>query len=214
MRFLTKNLLHHKIRTGPGKVALLSTLFAAVLGLTLLSPARVLGQGEAPTQTGSPNDSYVTVTGEDGANIRSGPSTVLYPVIVSLENVPPGTVLKAVGVSPAYEWVQVVLPTDPNQVGWIHSSLLSNPTNPLPVVEPPPTATPLVTATIDPTLAAAFVIEPTATRMPTFTPAPPLVAPTFEPAPVSTGGFPMATVIIGLAGMGVLAFLLSLLGRR
>ena len=49
---------------------------------------------------------------------------------------------------------------------------------PLPIVEPPPSPTPQYTATIDPTLAAQFVITIQPTRLPTFTEPAPIVIPT------------------------------------
>ena len=83
-------------------------------------------------------------------------------------------------------------------------------------VEVPPTPTPRVTPTIDPTLASQFVVEIPATRMPTFTPPPQLVIPTFPPENLSsgTGGLPMGFVISGLAVLGFFGLILSLLRRR
>ena len=85
-----------------------------------------------------------------------------------------------------------------------------------PIVEPPPTATPRTTPTIDPTLAAAYIFEPTVTRMPTFTPPPPLEIPQFTAMPPSNAGnvVPMGALVIGSGVLGVLGYLLSLLRRR
>lgn len=78
--------------------------------------------------------------------------------------------------------------------------LLMCPSTPgeLPIIEPPPTPTPLYTTTIDPTLAAQFVMTPVPTNLPTFTPAQPLVIPTFTDAPGTSaiGGVPMGLVIL------------------
>jgi hypothetical protein len=74
----------------------------------------------------------------------------------------------------------------------------------LPIVEPPPTPTPAQTATIDPTLAARFIVTLAPTSLPTFTQPPPLVIPTFTTVSgPSLRNVPMGFVIIGLAALGV-----------
>jgi hypothetical protein len=86
----------------------------------------------------------------------------------------------------------------------------------LPVVEPPLTPTPQVTPTIDPTLAAQFLIDIPPTRLPTFTAPPPLILPTLpvdEPITVS-GRVPMGLVIIGMAVVGIIGTFISLLRGR
>jgi hypothetical protein len=84
------------------------------------------------------------------------------------------------------------------------------------IVEPPPTPVPPATATIDPTLAAQFNIVPTNTRLPTFTPPPSLIVPSYtEAANInSKNSIPLAMVIIALAILGSIGFLLSLFLRR
>jgi hypothetical protein len=81
-------------------------------------------------------------------------------------------------------------------------------------VESPPTPTPLVTNTIDPTLAAQFAVQPTQTRMPTFTPPPPLSVPQFEDesSPGSSRVFGIFIVSLGLIGGAGL--LVSFLWRK
>ena len=51
----------------------------------------------------------------------------------------------------------------------------------LPIIEPQDTPTPLVTSTIDPTLAAQFIVTAIPSRLPTFTPPSPLEIPTLIP---------------------------------
>jgi hypothetical protein len=86
-------------------------------------------------------------------------------------------------------------------------------TGDLPVVEPPPLPTPRITNTIDPTLAAQFLVELPATRLPTFTPPPPVIIPTYaDPSAVqSVTGVPMGFVIIGLGVIGLFGLMVSLL---
>jgi hypothetical protein len=75
------------------------------------------------------------------------------------------------------------------------------------VVEAPSTPTPPVTATIDATLAAAFNFQPTPSRMPTFTPPPPLTVPQFTEvntprrALVAPGIFVVSLILIGVIGL-------------
>ncbi|MBN1304130.1 MAG: SH3 domain-containing protein [Anaerolineales bacterium] len=189
-------------------------ILPGLAGLFFLHQDGVLGL-ENPQEGSTPqpgSEVYVTVIYDAEINVRSGPSTVLYDVIGHRQ---PGDVLQAVGVSPGQDWVQIVFPEAPNGLGWVHTSLISVPTSFLNVVEPPPTATPLATATFDPTLVAEFVIEPTVTRMPTFTPAPALEIPSF-PAEIEKISFPIpsAVIIAGLASIGLIGFLISLFVRR
>jgi hypothetical protein len=82
------------------------------------------------------------------------------------------------------------------------------------VVEPPPTPTPLYTPTIDPTLAAQFIVTNAPTRLPTYTPPPPLAIPTFQSAPAGVASkLPMGLLIIITIAMGVFLGLVSLFQR-
>ncbi|HLF74482.1 MAG TPA: SH3 domain-containing protein [Anaerolineales bacterium] len=174
----------------------------------LLGPeqARVRAQ-EASTPTGI----SATVTYTDPINVRSGPSTVYYPIIGQLA---PGDVVPALGVSPAREWVQIVYPPT-GATGWVYASFVSVSGGELRIIEPPPTPTPPVTATIDPTLAAAFNTQPTETRLPTFTPPPPLDIPEFNDAsrPRAAGAV-FGFFIVGLGLSGAVGLLVSYVLRR
>jgi hypothetical protein len=71
-----------------------------------------------------------------------------------------------------------------------------------------------VTATIDPTLAAQFnLLDVTPTRLPTFTPADPIVQPTFAPQgePISGRRFPPALAILGMLIIGLFGMVISVL---
>ena len=181
----------------------------------------IAGLSSASTRTGvlaqepTPGSSevFITVTYTEQINVRNGPSTVLYDIIGNMQ---PGETAQALGVSPGRDWVQIVYPAGPGGVAWVHTSLISLSAGTLQIVEPPPTATPRTTPTIDPTLAAAYIFEPTVTRMPTFTPPPPLEIPQFTtmPATKSRNGVPMGALVIGSGIVGVLGYILSLLRRR
>ena len=181
-----------------------------LLGTEIASPQiRVLAQ--EPTQ--GTGDVFITVVYTEQINVRNGPSTVIYDIIGNMQ---PGETAKALGVSPGRDWVQIVYPAGPGGVAWVHTSLISLSAGNLQVIEPPPTVTPRVTVTIDPTLAAAFVFEPTVTRLPTFTPAPPLQVPEFtpEPVPSSSSNFPVGAIVFTLGSLGLVGYILSLLRGR
>lgn len=178
-------------------------LILAGLAGALILPTRAEAYQDVSTPTGI----LVTVTYSDPINVRSGPSTQLYPIIAQLN---PGDVVPALGISPGREWIQI---TYPGGTGWVYASFVSISGGELRILEPPPTPTPLITSTIDPTLAAAFPVQPTQTRLPTFTPPPPLEVPQFtDVTGPSLGASGFFIVVLGLlGGLGLLA---SFLWRR
>jgi uncharacterized protein YraI len=163
---------------------------------------------ETPPTNGT--SAYITQTYSEAINVRTGPSTVDYPTVGKL---PVGATAPALATSPHHEWIEIEFPGGPGGVGWIYAANVTL-TGTLQVVEPPPTQTPVATATIDPTLAAAFSIQPTATRLPTFTPAPPLVIPTYQDPVHSETGFPIGGAIIAIVLIGVLVLVVSFFVRR
>jgi hypothetical protein len=167
--------------------------------------------GNVPTVTGTPPGPIITVTSPDGANVRAGPQTYDYAEIGFLV---PGETAPAIGKSPAGEWIQIIYLGAPGGVGWVYASLVSLSPGYLPIVEPPPTATPRTTPTINPTFAAAFQVQTTPTRLPTFTPPPPLATLNFEPPTGSPAKIPMGFVILGLALVGILGAIISFLRGR
>lgn len=170
--------------------------------------------GSIPTVTGTPVGALAIVLDNDQGfiNLRAGPSTVAYEIVGVLVS---GQQAPALGRSPGGDWIEVAYPGVPGGVAWVWSDLVEV-RGSLPVVEPPPTMTPAVTATIDPTLAAQFLVEVPPTRLPTFTEPPPYQTPTFPvDAPIATSGrFPIGLVIIGMAVVGVFGLLISFLGGR
>jgi len=189
---------------------------ASLLGLLLAAPIRASVYAQAVTTgtdtPGGPTP-FITVldVGEPAINVRSGPSTVYYPIIGQLSI---GTTAPALGKSPSFTWIQISYASGPGGIGWVYAANVTLSPGFLPILEPPPTATPLVTQTIDPTLAAAFITQPTTTRLPTFTPSAPLVIPTFSKPASRPGGFPMGMVIVASTLVGALVLLISFFGRR
>jgi hypothetical protein len=167
-----------------------------------------------PTVTSTPSGPIArAVTDQDQINIRSGPS-VDYPRVGALL---PGASVPVIGRTPGGDWIQVSYPGVPGNVGWVFASLLVLPPNTaLPIIEPPPTPTPNMTPTIDPTLAAQFIVEVPATRLPTFTPPPDLAIPTFEPVNNAgpLRGIPMGLPIIIFGVIGLMGVLIAILRGR
>jgi uncharacterized protein YraI len=170
----------------------------------LLSPRQAEAYQDAPTPTGI----FVTVTYSDPINVRSGPSTQLYPIVAQLN---PGEVVPALGISPGREWIQI---TYADGTGWVYASFVSISGGELQIIEPPPTPTPLVTSTIDPTLAAAFNIQPTETRLPTFTPPPPLEVIDMTPHVPSPRTVAPGIFIVVLGLLGGFGLVVSFLLRK
>jgi uncharacterized protein YraI len=185
--------------------SLLGIFMLTILGAgALTSPRQVDAYQEVSTPTGI----FVTVTYTDPINVRSGPSTLLYPIIAQLN---PGDVVPALGISPGREWIQI---TYSGGTGWVYASYVAISGGELRIVEPPPTPTPLITPTIDPTLAAAFHTQPTITRLPTFTPPAPLAEIDLTPVITTPRTVAPGIFIVILGLLGGIGLVVSLLLRR
>lgn len=197
---------------------LIFPLIFLLLIWTFLASSRtdVLAQEPQPSSTPGVSDSGIFITvlsDEPFANIRSGPSASIYPVIGQLR---PGDTAPALGRSPGGDWIQIEFSGAPNNKGWVYSPLVVLSPGTLQIAEPPPTPMPPPTSTIDPTLAAQFSIQPTNTRLPTFTAPAPLNTLAFTEAPIKTesNSVPTALIILSLGGFGLIGFILSLLFPR
>jgi hypothetical protein len=190
---------------------LLGILIVMGLGVAaFLSPP----QAEAYQGASTPLGAFITVANPpDGTNVRGGPNSVAYGPPIGHLN--PGDVAAALGKTLGGDWIQIEFSAGANGTGWVYSPNVVLSGGELRVVESPPTPAPLITATIDPTLAAAFNIQPTQTRMPTFTPPPPLEVPQFTDAnhgPTFLGA--SGIFIVGLALIGGLGLLVSYLWQK
>lgn len=187
-----------------------------VLGLSFLPSltSQVLGQFPTvsmPTVTSSPRGYYVRAKGDpnDSLNVRAYPSstsTLLGRFQVGQEATAHGYY---------GDYVLIDYPGAPDGKGWVWKEMLEIHGGDLPMLEPPPTEVPLVTKTIDPTLAAQFIITQMPTRLPTFTEPPALQIPTYQitDGATATGGIPMGYVIVVLAGLGFFLALIAILRR-
>lgn len=191
-------------------------ILGGVLFGTSGGPQSVLAfQGTAviPTVTSTPSGPMVIAP--DQVNVRSGPGTNYDRIGVMTA----GQRLPALGRSPGGDWIQIVYPGVPGNVGWVYAYNVSlEGAGILTVIEPPPLPTARATATIDPTLAAQFpnLGRPAATRLPTFTAAPPVVQPTFPPADGQGRGLgiPPILAILGLLVVGTFGTVISVLRGR
>lgn len=208
----------------PKKSARLMALFLVIMGAFLLFlpqevyalPEYQIPTGSIPTVTGTAQGAMVTVRtdmGETFLNVRSGPGGMYDKIGVLLA----GQSVPALGISPKGEYYLVSYPGVPSGQGWVRASyvILSGGDN-LPIVEAPATATPVVTATFDPTLAAQFIVTLEPTRMPTFTEPALLQIPTYTGSSSGTAssGVPMGLVVLILLVAGLLVGVFSMLQER
>ncbi len=165
-----------------------------------------------PTATPTPGGPAPIVTNNytEAVHVRSGPNS-LYSQVGDL---PIGATAQALATSPHHEWIQIAFPSAPDGVGWVYAPFVDLSPGYLKVVEPPPTPTALPTVTNYPTLQDQIQIQATVTRLPTFTPPPPLAVPTFTSPTPSASGFPTGITIVAVALLGGLVLAVSLLGRR
>jgi uncharacterized protein YraI len=194
----------------------LALILVAIAVINQAGPAQAEELRQIPTVdiatvTSTPSGPIIRVRADADANqinVRNGPGTEYDKVGILLV----GQTAAAKGRSVGGSWILIDYPGVPGGVAWVYASLVDLSQGSLPVIEPPATPTPLVTATIDPTLAARYVVTSAATRLPTYTPPPPLVIPTYQEMSVQTGpaGVPIGLVIIGLAAVGIFLGLFSL----
>lgn len=188
---------------------LLGVCISMSLGMGLLLSPK---QAEAyQAQVATPSGVLATVIYSDPINVRGGPNTVAYPIVGHLN---PGDVVPALGVSPKQEWVQIAYPDSPDGKGWVYAIFVEISGGELHIVEPPPTPVPPASPTLDMTMAAAFSVQPTQTRMPTFTPPPPLEVPQFADTNPSHAPSVFGYFIVGLTAVGGIGLLASFFLRK
>lgn len=198
----------------PGLLLVQLAVLGQISGVSA-QPQAQIPTVDFPTVTGTPSGAMAIVKAgeQDQINVRSGPGTRGYDIIgvlVISQSVP------ALGRSVGGDWVQIAYPGAPDGVAWVYSPLVDL-TGPVPIVEPPPTPTPRTTPTINPTLAAQFLVEVQPTRLPTYTPPPPVVQPTFitnTRTATTPGRLPMGMVIVVLLVVGAFGGLITVLQGR
>lgn len=192
---------------------------ALILGFNLIQPVEAgpiaqLPTGEIPTVTSSPRGPYVIVNAltanDTQINVRAGPSVLTEMVGVLLID------QQANAIGRYGDWIQIEYIGGPDGKAWVFGNYVTLFGGSVPLVEPPPTSTPNMTQTIDPTLAAQFLITPDATRLPTFTEPPPLEIPTYtvETGGGEIGGLPMGLIIVGLGALGIFLGVIAIISGR
>ena len=165
------------------------------------------------TVTSSPRGSYIIAkqtadTEYIPVNVRVGPSRLTERIGVLLVN------QEAKAVGKYGDWIQIEYIGGVEGLGWVFAPNVTL-IGAVPDVVPPPTSTPAITKTIDPTLAAQFLPQVQETRLPTFTEPPMLMIPTYQEVSGATapGGIPLGIVIVILAGIGLFLALIAVLRR-
>ena len=162
--------------------------------------------------TGQP---FITVNSDQdpisGINVRGGPNSYLYAKVGKLY---PNESALALGRTSGGDWIQIACPGAPGGTGWVYSANVTLTSSGfLPEVDSPPT--PVFAFTLDPELAASLEVQPTVTRLPTFTPpAPQQTLPAYADLPRSSPSSWMAPLIAGLGLVGAFGLIISLLFRR
>jgi hypothetical protein len=166
-----------------------------------------------PTVTGTAIGAYIVVNADqEQINVRGGPGTDYSAVGVLVA----GQLVSAKGRSAAGLWVQINYQGTEGGLAWVYSPLVTIfQAAELPIVAPPPTPTLRVTPTIDPTLAAQFIQEIPATRLPTFTAPEPLAQLSFsDGTPLQPGGIPIGMYITFIGLLGLFGAIISFLRDR
>ena len=167
-----------------------------------------------PTVTGTPRGVTATVNlnSDDAINVRSGPNSLADLVGQLL----PGQTVPVLGRTVGGDWLKIQYFGGPNNEAWVYEPLVDLSPGEIPIAEMPPTLTPDLSQTVDPTLAAQFITTPNPTRMATFTPVTPLVVATYQDIAQNSfiGGIPMGLIILVLGGMGGLLAIFSYIKAR
>ena len=169
---------------------------------------------DIPTVTGTDRGVVVKVKDDDAnpqINVRSGPGTEYDRVGTLVSN----QEVVGKGRTEGGSWILIEYQGGPDGYAWVYSSYVDY-TGDLPIVVVPNTPTPRVTNTIDPTLAAQFIITVEPTRLPTFTEPAPISIPTFQTVTGVnvTGSVPMGMIIVICGILGIIIGLFALSQRR
>lgn len=201
-----------------------STVLALLLTAPWTSQKTVLAQAitstvTAATDTATPTPTFVptptvnvpSVYVPDRVNVRRGPGTNYEKVGVLVA----GQYAPAIGRSVFGEWIAIEYPVGTGEYAWVYSPLVLVQeviVEDLPEMEPP------ATPTLPALPAAAIKLSPdqiqSTTRLPTFTPAPPVAQPTFATPEIQGGTLPPIMLIGGLFSLGILSGIVAILRQR
>ena len=169
----------------------------------------------APTRTPVPTATmggpHVYVP--ERVNVRTGPDTTYEQIGVLVS----GQTAPAVGRTALGEWIAIEYPGVPDNRAWVYAQLVvvrDATLDDLARVDLPPTPTRPPAATLLPIPGLGGKSTTAPTRLPTFTPAPPVAVPTFDAPGVVGSSFPPILGILGLFVLGILAGVLAVLQQR
>jgi uncharacterized protein YgiM (DUF1202 family) len=205
-----------------------STIFfrAAIVALLVFiatgfdaAPARA--ETDTPTPGPSVTPTFVptaTVGGPyvyvpEKVNVRTGPATYFDQVGVLVA----GQMAPALGRTEVGEWIQVEYPGAPGSQAWIYAALVTvrdAELMDLAVVVPPPTPTLSISTTLIYDTESGGPATAAATRLPTFTPAPPIVIPTFAPEAAGPTRVPPIYYIGGLLALSLVFAIIAVMQQR
>ena len=194
----------------------MGVLCILVIALIFTIPAKAGNPPQIPadlvaTVTSAPIGVYVVVNSDhDQINVHPRPDQFSPNIGVLLSN------QQASALGKYSIWILIEYPGVEGGEGWVYAPYVTIYGGDLTVLEPPPTPTVLYTATIDATLAAQFIVTPEPSRLPTFTPPPAIIIPTYPAETIlhGAGNIPIGLIIVGLAALGIfLGFISFVRGR-
>ena len=143
-------------------------------------------------------------------NVRSGPGTYYEKVGVLVA----GQVPLVVGRTSFGEWIAIQYPEGTSDTAWVYSPLVlvrGITVEELPTVESPPTPT-LQAVPVSGSVNPEYTSPPT--RLPTFTPAPPIPQPTFSTPEFEGGSLPPIILIASLFTLGIVSGVVAIYRQR
>ena len=202
------------------KLALWSTVLIVLLLVGGISPGTAIAfaqqpTGSVPTVTGTVVGPTIKVDiSLQQVTVYAGPGLFEYPAVgVLLANETAPALGRARGRD---DWIQIYYAGVPGSVAWVYALYVKlSPGAFLPIIDIPLTPTPFSTPTLNPTLEAAFIGQQTPTRLPTFTPPPPLDLPSFnDSSSTEARGVPTGLLILSLGLFGFFGAVISYLRGR
>ena len=200
------------------RAAIVSLLVFIATGFAA-APARA--ETDTPTPGPSVTPTFVptaTVGGPyvyvpEKVNVRTGPATYFDQVGVLVA----GQMAPALGRTEVGEWILVEYPGAPGSQAWIYAALVTvrdAELMDLAVVVPPPTPTLSISTTLIYDTESGGPATAAATRLPTFTPAPPIVIPTFAPEAAGPARVPPIYYIGGLLALSLVFAIIAVMQQR
>ena len=163
-----------------------------------------------PTFVPTPTVAGVHVYVPERVNVRSGPGTYYEKVGVLVA----GQIAAVVGRTSFGEWIAIQYPEGTSDIRWVHSPLVlvrGMSVEELPEVESPPTPT-LQAVPISESINPENTLPPT--RLPTYTPAPPIAQPTFATSEFEDGSLPPIVLIGSLFALGIVSGVVAIYRQR